>query len=94
MTTISNIQHSNKEIIRRLLREHIKPYRKNLVIAGICMVVVASCTALNALMIRPVLDEIFIEKDRDMLLVIPFAVFFITFIGAAANYINIFFRPC
>lgn len=89
MTTISNIQHSNKEIIRRLLREHIKPYRKNLVIAGICMVVVASCTALNALMIRPVLDEIFIEKDRDMLLVIPFAVFFITFIGAAANYINI-----
>ena len=42
-------------------------------------------------MIRPALDEIFINKNETMLLLIPLAVFFITVIGAAANYGNMFY---
>ncbi len=52
------------------------------------MVVVASCTALNAWMIQPALDQIFIEKNHKMLTLIPLAVLAIAVIGAAANYGN------
>lgn len=88
MTIINTTQHTGKEIIKRLLREHIAPYKRKLFLAMGCMVVVASCTALNAWMIQPALDQIFIEKNRNMLMLIPLAVFFIAFIGAAANYGN------
>ena len=87
-TTINNTQHTGKEIIRRLLREHIAPYRKKLFLAIVCMLVVASCTALNAWMIQPALDQIFIEKNKNMLIIIPLAVFCISLIGAVANYGN------
>jgi len=76
-------------LIRRLLREHIRPYRKKLVIAVLCMIVVATTTAANAWMIRPALDEIFVNKNAHMLVIIPLAVLFITGLGACANYGNI-----
>ncbi len=88
MTIINDKQHTGKEIIQRLLREHIAPYRGKLFLAMFCMVVVASCTALNAWMIQPALDQIFIEKNRTMLTLIPLAVFCIAIIGAVANYGN------
>lgn len=88
MTIINNKQHTGREIIGRLLREHIAPYKRKLFLAMGCMVIVASCTALNAWMIQPALDQIFIEKNRNMLMLIPLAVFCIALIGAGANYIN------
>lgn len=88
MTIINNKQHTGREIIGRLLREHISPYKRKLFIAMGCMVIVASCTALNAWMIQPALDQIFIEKNHNMLMLIPLAVFFIALIGAGANYTN------
>lgn len=86
--TISNKQHTGKEIIGRLLREHIVPYRRKLFVAVSCMVIVASCTALNAWMIQPVMDQIFVEKNQNMLVPISLAVFAITLVGAVANYGN------
>jgi subfamily B ATP-binding cassette protein MsbA len=89
MTIINNKQHTGREVIGRLLREHIAPYKRKLFLAMFCMVIVASCTALNAWMIQPVMDQIFIEKNHSVLIPISLAVFFITFTGAVANYVNI-----
>ncbi len=88
MTIINSKQHSGREVIGRLLKEHIAPYKKRLFLAIFCMFIVASTAALNAWMIQPALDQIFIEKNRTMLTLIPFAVFCITLIGAVANYGN------
>jgi subfamily B ATP-binding cassette protein MsbA len=88
MTIINTTNHAGAKIIKRLLRGYILKYRGKLLLAISCMVVVASCTALNAWMIQPALDQIFIEKDRRMLMLIPLAVFFIALTGAAANYGN------
>jgi len=52
------------------------------------MIIVALATGANAWMIRPALDQIFIEKNQAMLKIIPLAVFIIGVIGAAANYGN------
>ena len=81
--------HTSWQLIGRLLREHLRPYRRQLLTAIACMIVVATTTATNAWMIKPALDEIFVEKNPTMLTLIPFAVFIITTIGACANYGNI-----
>lgn len=88
MTIINNKEHSGKEIIKRLLREQIWQYKSRIFLAIFCMVVMAACAALNAWMMQPALDKIFIEKNRQMLTLIPLAVFSIAIIGAAANYGN------
>lgn len=81
--------YSNRELLFRLLREHIQPYWKNIALALGCMVVIAAATATNAWMMQPALDKIFIEKNNTMLWVIPLAVFAIAVINACANYGNI-----
>jgi subfamily B ATP-binding cassette protein MsbA len=80
--------YSGAAIIRRLLKEHILPYRRRIAMAVVCMVVVASSAAMNAWLMQPALDKIFIEHNQTMLMLIPFAVFLVACIGALANYGN------
>lgn len=89
MSQINTHKHTAREIISRLMREHIAPYKKRLFIAISCMIIVAVCTALNAWMIQPLLDQIFIAKDREMLMLLPIAVFTVGLTSAVANYLNI-----
>ncbi len=63
---------SNKEIIRRLYHV-LAPYRGKLIIAMIGMVVVAGFNAAQAYMVKPLLDEIFVNKDRTLLNILPMA---------------------
>ena len=86
---MSESQYKTSQLLKRVLREHIRPYRKRLAIAIACMFIVAATTATNAWMMQPALDKIFIEKDRHMLLIIPFIVVMVGLFGAAANYGNI-----
>jgi len=57
----------------RILR-FIKPYWPRLLSAMVCMLVVSAITAAFALLTKNVLDDIFIDKDKFMLTVIPLAV--------------------
>lgn len=79
---------SGLALTKRLLSEHVLAYRAKLALAVVCMMTVAAATAANAWMMQPALDKIFIERNRDMLMLIPLAIFIITVIGAAANYGN------
>ena len=59
--------------IPRLI-EYIKPYRGWLGTAMACMIVVAVMTAAQAYMVKPMLDDIFFNKDKFMLKVVPLAI--------------------
>ncbi len=59
--------------IPRLL-EYLKPYRVWLGTAMVCMIVVAVMTAAQAYMVKPMLDDIFFNKDELMLKVVPLAI--------------------
>lgn len=87
--SIGSNAYTSKALLSRLMREHIRRYSKQIIIAAICMIIAAATTATNAWMMQPALDEIFIHQDRRMLMLIPFAVFMVGLIGAAANYGNI-----
>ena len=49
----------------------IAVYWKKLLAAMVSMIVVASCTSLSAYLVKPMLDDIFIKQDRQMLVIIP-----------------------
>jgi subfamily B ATP-binding cassette protein MsbA len=58
------------KLYKRLLH-YIKPYRMKLILAMICMVFFALCTAGTAWLVQPALDKIFVDKDMWWLFLIP-----------------------
>ena len=68
------------------MRDHVRPYVGRLLLAGLCMAFAAGATAALAYLMEPVLDEIFLKKDRTLLIVVPVAVVAITLIRGAATY--------
>ena len=59
--------------IPRIL-SYVKPYKKWLGIAMVCMVIVAAMGGAQAYMVKPLLDEIFFNQDHTMLMVVPLAI--------------------
>lgn len=60
-------------VYRRLLK-YLRPYMGKLIIAGACMLGVAILTASLAYLVKPALDDIFFEKNLNMLVLIPVVV--------------------
>jgi subfamily B ATP-binding cassette protein MsbA len=77
---------STKAIVGRLMREHIRPYIPQMLLAVVFMALVAATTAAYAWMVQPILDEIFIEKDHSRLMVITVAVLVVFVIKGLADY--------
>jgi subfamily B ATP-binding cassette protein MsbA len=79
---------STKAIIGRLLREHIRPYIPQMLLAVVFMAIVAATTAAYAWMVQPILDEIFIDKDHSRLMVITVAVLVVFVVKGMADYVQ------
>lgn len=73
-------------LIRRIVRDHVSSHFGKVGIAVICMALVAGTTAATAWLMQPVLDQIFLNKNRAMLLVVPIALVVVALIGGVANY--------
>lgn len=76
------------DLIKRLLRL-TKPYRAQLVIATISMVLVSGLTSAQAYLIKPLLDEIFVNKDRWLLNIFPFVLIGVFSLKGVFNYISV-----
>lgn len=77
---------TSRQLLKRLFQEYIRPHARKMLLAAFCMILVAATTAANAYLMQPVLDDIFLNKQRDMLMVIPIAVLAIFTIKALATY--------
>ncbi|UCD65929.1 MAG: lipid A export permease/ATP-binding protein MsbA [Deltaproteobacteria bacterium] len=75
----------DQRTISRLLK-YLKPYKGWLATAMACMIVVAVMTAAQAYMVKPMLDEIFFNKDRFMLKVVPLAIVGIFLVQGVFDY--------
>ncbi len=69
----------------RLVR-YLKPYRLRLVAAFVCSALVAVFSGAYAWLVKPVLDEIFINKNQGLLLALPLALFVVSVLKSAFNY--------
>jgi subfamily B ATP-binding cassette protein MsbA len=71
---------------QRQLVDLIKSYRRDLVLASVCMLFAAACEGATAYLIKYAVDEIFIARNRWWLHIIPFAVVAAFFIKSASTY--------
>ena len=62
-----NNQNSTGALMRRLWREAIHFYKGRLALALVFMAVMAAATAMSAWLMEPVVNDILIAHDRDML---------------------------
>ncbi len=76
---------SGVERFKRLMR-YVKPYRTRFVAAFVCSGLVALLSGAYAWLARPVLDDIFIQKDERMLLVLPLALLGVATLKAVFSY--------
>ncbi|PKN16596.1 MAG: lipid A export permease/ATP-binding protein MsbA [Deltaproteobacteria bacterium HGW-Deltaproteobacteria-3] len=80
----------DKSVIFRII-PIIKPYRNRLIVAMVSMVAVASLSALQAYMVKPLLDEIFFKKDRLMLNLLPLALMLLFLVKGVFYYCYSYF---
>jgi subfamily B ATP-binding cassette protein MsbA len=69
-----------------LLLPRIKPHWQRLAWAMALMVVIAGATAIMAYAVKPLLDDIFIAKDRFMLYLMPFIIIALFAVKGLASY--------
>lgn len=68
-----------------------KNYKLQIVLALIAMVIVAGSSASIAYMIKPLLDEIFVQKNSQLLYILPAIVILAFFAKGAGSYIQSYF---
>lgn len=71
---------------RKKIIDLVSKYWKRLILAGLCMVAVAGANGSMALLVKPVIDDIFIAKNREMLLLIPGVAILVFFLKGAGSY--------
>ena len=64
----------------------VKENKFRLFLAMVCMLVIAVASAATAFLVKPVLDDIFFNKDAQMLIIIPIAVILIYFLRGLGSY--------
>jgi subfamily B ATP-binding cassette protein MsbA len=82
----SQLHRVGRGAAARLLREHVRPQLPWLLLATVCMAVYAAATAAQAWLLEPILDRVFLERDRQMLVLVPLAVVVIAVLKACAGY--------
>lgn len=73
------------EIFKRLL-QLAKPHAAKFMLAMFCMLVVGATTSALAFLVKPALDEIFLKKNADMLVLMPIAVIVIYIVKGVCSY--------
>ncbi|MFH2092654.1 MAG: ABC transporter transmembrane domain-containing protein [Pseudomonadota bacterium] len=61
-------------------------YRKRLLLAAMCMIVVAGANGAMAMLVKPVMDDIFIRQNKQMLVLIPGIAVLVFFLKGVGSY--------
>lgn len=80
---------SNSYLIKRLLKEYVLPHRNSFLISIFLMIVIAGTTALNAWLVKPVLDEVFVNKNASILTLIACVVALVAIIKGFSTYFQL-----
>jgi len=83
---VRGLDEPTTRLLSRLLRENVRPYFGRLAAAALCMALVAGATAMNAWLMEPMLDQVFVEKNREMLYLIPAVVVGVALVKGFSTY--------
>lgn len=79
-------KHSSYSVVKRVFKEYVFHYKIKLIMAVICMIIVAATTAFLAWLVKPALDGIFVNKDSSLFIIIPVAVILVSMVKGLADY--------
>ncbi|MDH3335314.1 MAG: ABC transporter ATP-binding protein/permease [Rhodospirillaceae bacterium] len=82
----SQKQTSSKALLGRLWRENVRQYLPWMVLAVFCMAIMAGATAISAWLMKPVVNDIFVSRREEMLMIIGASVLATFVIKGTANY--------
>ncbi len=82
------VDSSTWSLVRRLSGAYIRPYRRRLAAAMVCMAISAAMTATFAKLIEPVLDKVLVPGREDLILVMAGAVFVVFVLNGLATYLH------
>ena len=80
-----------KNIFSRLVFPYFKGYILYFLLAVFGMILSAIGASSSAYLVKPVLDEIFIKKDLDMLYLLPYAIILVYALKGGGKYIQTYF---
>ena len=83
-------ENSRKDTIKRIVLNYIFPHKLKIFLALIMMIISAGATGLHAWLVRPALDDVLIQGNKEMLLLIPAAIILTTLCKGLATYIHSF----
>jgi len=87
-TKLKLTDHGSMNILRRLMRESLKPYWPVLLAASFCMIVVAATGAAPMALLKYVVDKVFVAKDPAYLWPVGGAVFVLFLAKSVASYVQ------
>lgn len=73
-------------LTKRLIQEYLRPYVKVLLLGLLCMLVGAASTAFLAKQMQPIIDDIFIARNADMLNIVAVQVFALFLFKGLSHY--------
>jgi subfamily B ATP-binding cassette protein MsbA len=79
-----------KEFFKRFV-PYFKDYKQKFIFAVVGMIMAAAGTSLTAYMIKPVLDKIFIEKNEQMLYIVPFGLVLVYALKGFGKFIQVYY---
>ena len=81
-------KNNSKKTIKRIVVNFLFPHKFKILLALIMMIISAGATGLHAWLVRPALDEVLIQGNKDMLILIPIAIIIATMCKGIATYIH------
>lgn len=79
------------KIIFKRFSPYFRDYIPYFVFAIIGMILASGGTAFSAYLVKPLLDEIFIAKDEEMLMLLPYVIIAVYFAKEAGRYMQVYF---
>lgn len=90
MAKRKKLPENSLQLLKRTLK-YFAPYKLSIAISLVAMAVVAATTGASAYLIKPALDDIFINKNREYLMLLPFAYFILVLAKGAGRYAQNYF---
>ena len=86
MTDTRQQDNTTYALVKRLVRESVRPYLAWIAFALLCMACVAGATAVSALLMKPVINDVFVARTESLLIPIALAVIATFAVKGIANY--------
>ena len=83
---MATIKKLRRNTIKRIIFLYLFPHKLKIFLALIMMIISAGATGLHAWLVRPALDEVLIQGNKEMLFLIPIAIIFTTLCKGLATY--------